>query len=116
MQFQGTLTKMKTEIGSPIQYYLVFENDFLHINQLLDKKISISFLGYQCMSCKKEKKIYRQGFCYDCFFEIPQAADWIIHPEKARRILVLKTEIWSMKKQYNSNPILYILQIAEMLK
>ena len=45
MQFQGTLTKMKTEIGSPIQYYLVFEGDFIHINQLLDKKISIYVLG-----------------------------------------------------------------------
>jgi hypothetical protein len=75
MQFQGTLTKMQTEIGSPIQYYLVFENDFLNVNQLLDKKINISFVGFQCLNCKKEKKIYRQGFCYDCFYKIPQAAD-----------------------------------------
>ncbi len=84
MQYQGVLTKMQTEIGSPIQYYLVFENDFLNVNQLLDKKMTISFVGYQCLNCKKEKKIYRQGFCYDCFFEIPQAADWIMKPELSK--------------------------------
>jgi len=109
MQFQGTLTKMKTEIGSPIQYYLVFENDFLHINQLLDKKISISFLGYQCMSCKKEKKIYRQGFCYDCFFEIPQAADWIIHPEKSQAHLGIEDRDLEYEKAVQLKPhIVYL--------
>ncbi|OAB81734.1 DUF2797 domain-containing protein [Cochleicola gelatinilyticus] len=81
MNYEGVLTKMQTEFGSPIQYYLVFENDFLNMNQLLDKKVSINFLKYQCLNCNLEKKIYRQGFCYDCFFEIPQAADWIIKPE-----------------------------------
>jgi len=72
---------MQTENGSPIQYYLVFENDFLNMNQLLDKKIAIQFEGYQCLNCGLHKKIYRQGFCYDCFYEIPQAADWIMRPE-----------------------------------
>ncbi|RMA56662.1 DUF2797 domain-containing protein [Ulvibacter antarcticus] len=81
MNYVGVLTKMKTENGSPIQYYLIFENDFLNVNQLLDKKVSISFLKYQCLNCSLDKKIYRQGFCYDCFFEIPQAADWIMRPE-----------------------------------
>lgn len=30
---------------------------------------------------KKQKKIYRQGYCYDDFFKLPQTADWIIRPE-----------------------------------
>ena len=81
MNYEGVLTKMQTEIGSPIQYYLVFENDFLNVNQLLNKKVSISFVKFQCLNCRLEKKIYRQGFCYDCFYEIPQAADWIMRPE-----------------------------------
>ncbi len=81
MQYKGVLRKMQTEIGSPIQYYLVFENDFLQMNQLLDKKINIEFVGYECLHCGLNKKIYRQGYCYDCFFEIPQAADWIMKPE-----------------------------------
>ena len=39
MNYQGVLTKMKTELGTPIQYYLVFKDDFLNVNQLLDKKL-----------------------------------------------------------------------------
>lgn len=81
MQYEGVLTKMQTENGSPIQYYLVFENDFLQMNQLLDKKVTIHFLKFQCLHCSLNKKIYRQGFCKDCFYEVPQAADWIIKPE-----------------------------------
>ena len=37
MFYQGVLTKMETEFSSPIQYYLVFENDFIIMNQLLFK-------------------------------------------------------------------------------
>jgi len=84
MNYEGVLTKMQTEIGAPIQYYLVFDDDFIHMNQLLDKKVTIKFLKFQCLNCGLEKKIYRQGFCYDCFYEIPQAADWIIHPELSK--------------------------------
>ncbi len=81
MQYQGVLTKMQTEVGQPIQYYLVFENDFLNVNQLLNKTLKISFVKHQCLNCGLDKPIYRQGFCKSCFFEIPQAADWIIRPE-----------------------------------
>jgi hypothetical protein len=72
---------METEYSSPIQYYLVFESDFINMNQLLDKNIKISFVKYQCLNCKLERPIYRQGFCKSCFFEIPQAANWIMRPE-----------------------------------
>ena len=49
MQYQGVLTKMQTELQNPVQYYLVFEDDFIHVNQLLDKEIRIEFLKYQCL-------------------------------------------------------------------
>jgi hypothetical protein len=72
---------MATEFSQPIQYYLMFENDFINMNQLLDKTITIQFIGYQCLNCSLNKPIYRQGYCKSCFFDIPQAADWIIRPE-----------------------------------
>lgn len=81
MTYQGVLTKMETEYAEPIQYYLVFENNFLNMNQLLDKTITLQFIKYQCLHCGLDKQIYRQGFCKNCFFDIPQAADWIIRPE-----------------------------------
>ncbi len=81
MIYEGVLTKMQTENDSPIQYYLIFENDFLNMNQLLDKKLAIDFVKYCCLNCSLDKKIFRMGYCYDCFYKVPQAADWIISPE-----------------------------------
>lgn len=72
---------MQTEFGNPIQYYLVFENSFLNLNQVLNKSITIELTGYQCLNCGKNKKIYRQGFCYDCFYSSPAVGDWIMKPE-----------------------------------
>ena len=81
MKYEGVLTKMKTEITGEVQYYLVWENDFINMNQLLDKTLSINFLKFECLNCGLEKKIFRQGFCYDCWNSIPQAGDWIMKPE-----------------------------------
>tara|TARA_R110000868_G_scaffold92136_2_gene255659 strand:- start:7322 stop:8116 length:795 start_codon:yes stop_codon:yes gene_type:complete len=81
MTFEGVLTKMETEFTQPIQYYLVFENDFINMNQLLGKIMIMKFVKYQCLNCGLDKPIFRQGFCKSCFFEIPQAADWIMRPE-----------------------------------
>ncbi|MEP4948606.1 MAG: DUF2797 domain-containing protein [Flavobacteriaceae bacterium] len=81
MLYEGVLRKMQTEKGNPIQYYLVFENDFLHMNQLLNKELHINFIKFQCLNCGKEKPIYRQGFCKSCFFDSPATGDWIMRPE-----------------------------------
>lgn len=81
MHYQGTLSKMETELGNPIQYYLVFDTSFLNVNQLIGKRLEIQFEGFQCLNCKKRKKIFRQGFCYDCFYSSPAVGDWIMRPE-----------------------------------
>ena len=81
MFYQGVLTKMETEFSHPIQYYLILENDFLNMNQLLGKTITLQFVKYQCLKCGLDKPIYRQGFCKADFFDIPQAGDWIMRPE-----------------------------------
>ena len=31
-----------------------------------------------------KKKIFRQGYCYDCFSSIPQAGNWVISPELSK--------------------------------
>ena len=81
MLYQGVLTKMQTLVEQPVQYYLVFESDFLSMNQLLNKSLTITLIGHQCLNCGLDREIYRQGFCRSCFFEIPQAADWVMRPE-----------------------------------
>ena len=55
MTYQGVLTKMQTEFLDPIAYYLVFKNDFIHVNQLLDKTIQIECIGYECLNCHLNK-------------------------------------------------------------
>lgn len=81
MLYEGVLRKMQTENGNPIQYFLVFENDFLNMNQILDKELQIDFIKYQCLNCGQDKPIYRQGFCKTCFYETPEAGEWIMKPE-----------------------------------
>ena len=81
MKYTGVLKKMTTENTSPVQYYLDMGDDFINMNQLLDRSISVEFQKYQCLSCQKNKKIFRQGYCYDCFYEMPQTGDWIMRPE-----------------------------------
>lgn len=81
MIYTGVLTKMQTEFIQPVAYYLVFESDFLNLNQLLGKSMHLKFIKYQCLNCGLDKPIFRQGFCKSCFFETPSAGDWIMRPE-----------------------------------
>ena len=116
MNYEGVLTKMQTENGSPIQYYLVFENDFLNVNQLLNKKVSINFLRYQCLNCGLQKKIYRQGFCYDCFYEIPQAADWIMNPELSKAHLGIEDRDLAYEEKVQIQPHVVYLAKSSSVK
>ncbi|WP_439151913.1 DUF2797 domain-containing protein [Winogradskyella sp.] len=81
MVYTGVLTKMQTEFLEPIQYYLVFNNDFINVNQLINKTVSIKLIEHQCLGCGLDRPIYRQGFCRTCFFDKPMAGDWIMRPE-----------------------------------
>lgn len=81
MQYQGVLRKMQTELADPIQYYLLFDGDFLNMNQVLNRNLNIAFLKFQCLHCGEDRPIFRQGFCRTCFYETPTAGDWIMRPE-----------------------------------
>lgn len=116
MNFEGVLKKMITEYGSPVQYYLLFDNDYIHVNQLLDKKVSINFLRYQCLHCGLEKRIFRQGFCYDCFQEIPQAAEWIINPELSQAHLGIEDRDLEYEKQVQLKPHIVYLANSSSVK
>ena len=74
---------MPVEFGSPIQYRLHLGDDEVVMNELLGKKISISFDGQiNCVSCGRlTKKAFGQGFCYPCFANSPDNAECILRPE-----------------------------------
>ena len=116
MYYQGVLTKMETEFAKPIQYYLVFENDFLNMNQLIGKNIHLKFVKYQCLNCGLNKVIYRQGFCKSCFFDIPQAADWIMRPELSTAHLDKEDRDLAYEKKVQLQPHIVYLANSSNVK
>ncbi len=116
MTYEGVLTKMQTEYANPIQYYLVFENSFLNLNQLLDKSLEIHFVGYQCLECGKKKKIFRQGFCYDCFMSSPAAGDWIMKPELSTAHLDIEDRDLEYEKRIQLQPHIVYLALSSEVK
>jgi hypothetical protein len=116
MNYEGVLTKMQTEFGNPIQYYLVFENSFLNLNQILNKEITINFEGYQCLNCGKKKKIFRQGFCYDCFYSSPAVGDWIMKPELSKAHLGIADRDLEYEAKVQLQPHIVYLALSSEVK
>ncbi|QLE03067.1 DUF2797 domain-containing protein [Galbibacter sp. BG1] len=116
MMFEGVLTKMKTEFTQPVNYYLVFENNYINFNQLLDKTIQIKFVKYECLNCHLDKPIYRQGFCKSCFFETPKAADWILKPELSKAHLDIEDRDLAYEKQTQLQPHIVYLANSSSVK
>lgn len=116
MKYQGVLQKMQTEYLNPIQYYLVFEDNFLNVNQLIGKEITISFIGYQCLNCGKPKKIFRQGCCYDCFMSSATVGDWIMRPELSTAHLDIEDRDLSYEKRVQLQPHIVYLALSSDVK
>ena len=115
MQYEGVLTKMQAEPGSPIQYYLVFEDSFLHVNQLLGRDFEINFMGFKCLNCAKKKKIYRTGFCYDCFYSSAAAGDWIMRPELSTAHLGIADRDLEYEQRAQLQPhVVYLAAASDM--
>ena len=116
MQYQGVLKKMPTENLNTVQYYLDMTSDFLNMNQLLNREMSLSFVTYECLNCHLEKKIYRQGFCKSCFFEIPTAGDWIMRPELSKAHLGEEDRDLEYEKKVQLQPHIVYLANSSNVK
>ncbi len=116
MLYTGVLTKMQTEFLEPIQYYLIFENDFIHVNQLLNKTIEMKLVGHQCLSCGLDRPIYRQGFCKTCFFDKPLAGDWIMRPELSTAHLNKEDRDLEFEKKVQLQPHIVYLANSSNVK
>ncbi len=116
MLYEGVLRKMQTENGNPIQYFLVFENDFLNINQALNKEIQIDFIKFQCLNCGANEPIYRQGFCKKCFYETPLAGEWIMKPELSTAHLDKEDRDLEFEKKMQLQPHIVYLANSSNVK
>lgn len=86
MKQTGNLSKMKTQIGEPIQYSLILGESGIPVNEFLGKKITLTYENQiNCINCgRKTPKSFSQGFCYPCFANSPENAECIIRPELCR--------------------------------
>lgn len=112
MTYKGVLQKMQTELANPIQYYLVFDDNFVNVNQLLNKEIELQFEGYQCLNCSLKKKIFRQGFCYDCFMSSPVVGNWIMRPELSTAHLDIEDRDLDYEKRVQLQPHIVYLALS----
>ena len=75
------IEKMKVVNSNPVDYYFFQKDQWVLMNQFIGKKISIIWSGHVfCLCGKKMTKFYRQNFCYDCFWNAPEASPSIQSP------------------------------------
>ena len=116
MLYEGVLRKMRTENGNPVQYFLVFEDDFLNMNQALNKEVQIEFIKFQCLNCGEDRPIYRQGFCKSCFYETPMAGEWIMKPELSTAHLDKEDRDLEFEKKMQLQPHIVYLANSSNVK
>ncbi len=116
MQYEGVLKKMQTEMGKPIQYYMLFEDSFLNVNQILGRQLQIDFIKFQCLNCGENRPIYRQGFCKTCFYETPSAGDWIMRPELSTAHLGKEDRDLEYEKKVQLQPHIVYLANSSNIK
>ena len=114
--FRGVLRKMISESATSIRYFLEFENDFLIMNEFLDRNLKITFDGSQCLNCNQSKSIYRQGYCQKCFFDIPLAGDWVMRPELSKAHLGIEDRDLEYEKKVQLQPHWVYLASSSHLK
>jgi len=114
--FTDVLTKMKVELKDDVNYYLDFKNDLLHMNSLIGKKIKLKHIGFECLNCQSNQVIYRQGFCKNCFFEIPSTAEWIMKPELSKAHLGVEERDLVFEKQVQLKPHILYLAFSSSIK
>jgi hypothetical protein len=118
MNYTGQIRKMHTHLGEEVEYKLPIGDDLVEMNQFIGKEIS---LNYQhqilCVKCGRATvKSFNQGFCYPCFRDAPEAADWIIHPEKSTAHLGIEDRDLEYEKSVQLQPHVVYLSLTSDIK
>ena len=100
MQLEGNIRKMRTEMATPVNYFLPIGGIELTMNNIIGKKISMKFDGQiNCISCGKQTKTsFGQGFCYNCLQTAPEASESVLRPELSKAHLGISRDMeWAEK-------------------
>lgn len=82
-QFSGNLDKMRTVLGTPVEYQLPLGDFYLPMNPLIGSHIQLKYAGQiHCVACNRlTKKSFNQGYCFPCFKRLAQCDTCIVRPE-----------------------------------
>ncbi len=116
MMFKGVLKKMIVELDNTVNYFLDFGDDFILMNSLIGRSLKLNHIGFECLNCKSDQILYRQGFCKNCFFEIPSTAEWIMKPELSKAHLNIEERDLSYEKEIQLKPHILYLAFSSSVK
>jgi len=116
MQYQGNILKMRTEPVSPVQYFLPVGENFIEMNPLIGKEISMHFTGQiNCISCGKvTKRSFSQGFCYNCLQTAPEASESVLRPELSKSHFGIARDMEWAKKHDLIGHVVYFAVASEL--
>ncbi len=115
MHYKILLKRMPTELVYPVNYFLDADDDFIIVNNLLEKNVKISFDRYQCLSCGQDIPVFAQGMCKKCYFESPQAGEWVMKPELSRAHLGIEDRDLAFEESVQLQPhIVYLAKTSDI--
>ena len=81
--FTGHLDKMRVQAGDPVSYRLPLNELEVPLNELLGRRVALSFLGkINCTACgRKVRKTYSDGHCWPCTQSLASCDMCILKPE-----------------------------------
>jgi len=115
--YKVLIDKMKVVNSKPVEYYFLINNSWVSMNQVIGNKISFIWSGNVFCSCgKKMKKFYRQNFCYECFWNAPEASPSIFKPELCQAHLGIEDRNLEWEKKFQLQPHVVYLSISSGVK
>tara|TARA_Y100001954_G_C15812245_1_gene605749 strand:- start:670 stop:1464 length:795 start_codon:yes stop_codon:yes gene_type:complete len=116
--YQGLITqKMQVKYANPVQYNLCIGDQKVLLNDLINKSIFLEWQGRVVCICGKESnQFYRQNFCYQCFWNAPQAAPSIFKPELCTADLGIEDRDLDWEKKFQLAPHLVYLSNTSGIK
>lgn len=94
------LSKMRSEFGFPVRYFLSANDTEIDMNALIGRHLSVEYLHeINCVSCgKRTPKSYMNGHCYECYTTLPECDEGVFNPEKDLSHLGISRDMeWSKK-------------------
>ena len=118
MEYTGQLKKMQATLEDEVRYHLPIGEELIDMNQYINKEISLIYHHkIECLKCGRETvKSFNQGFCYPCFKAAPEAADWIIHPEKSQAHLGIEDRDLAYEESVQLKPHVVYLSLTSGMK